>query len=215
MEKSSKQEYSKWLEFESKKPIKNSSVKQYVDFIQNSKFLSFAMSSEELMKIIEEKKLSKGLGKNQKSFLNKFLEFKGISKIRKKYDRRQNIEVVAIDFVTEYYLKKDFEVFSLESENAGFDLLVRNEKGEYHIEVKGLSGNGKTISLTPNEYDYSKKESNSFRLCFVNNALNSRKRNVKIFRYNSKDKYWENEHNKKEILKIEEKVSANFTIIDR
>ena len=97
MEKSSKQEYSKWLEFESKKPIKNSSVKQYVDFIQNSKFLSFAMSSEELMKIIEEKKLSKGLGKNPKSFLNKFLEFKGISKIRKKYDRRQNIEVVAID----------------------------------------------------------------------------------------------------------------------
>ena len=87
---------------------------------------------------------------------------------------KEKIEKYAIDYVTAYYNDRGYNVNSVESENCGWDLTVKKESKELHVEVKGTSRPYHHFFLSKHEYEVmmDPKESNWF-LFSVNNIGNN------------------------------------------
>ena len=122
------------------------------------------------------------------------------------------IEKTAIDAAMEYYSNRSYDVKSVEKENRGYDLIASSGHRELLIEVKGTSlilDKCVTVNLSPNEYRKSKYQKNQYRICIVTDCLN--KPLVNEFVWNKSEEQWEDE-NAGSILKVDEVVSANFTI---
>ena len=111
----------------------------------------------------------------------------------KKNDQKNNLNVQekaevekkAIDYVTQEYEKKNWQVKSVEAERGhGYDLLCRG-KGkraheELHLEVKGRSTGDTAFHLTKNEYDAAMSDTD-FLLCLVTHATNHKERKLHTF----------------------------------
>lgn len=83
------------------------------------------------------------------------------------YDALHN---AAIEFVTEQYTAKGFEVTPTEG-NSVWDLEARKDKTLLKLEVKGLLKRQVSILLSADEYDKMNANRKSFRLCVVTKAL--------------------------------------------
>lgn len=84
------------------------------------------------------------------------------------------VEKAAISAVTSYYKEQGYKIYSVESENKGWDLEAYKGKSTLRIEVKGLSGSDLSVHITKNEYSQMKSANNdNYRLCVVTNAVSS------------------------------------------
>lgn len=84
------------------------------------------------------------------------------------------VEKAAISAVTSYYKEQGYKIYSVESENKGWDLEAYKGKSMLRIEVKGLSGFDLSVHITKNEYSQMKSANNdNYRLCVVTNAVSS------------------------------------------
>lgn len=84
------------------------------------------------------------------------------------------VEKAAISAVTSYYKEQGYTIYSVESENKGWDLEAYKGKSMLRIEVKGLSGSDLSVHITKNEYLQMKSANNdNYRLCVVTNAVSS------------------------------------------
>ena len=98
---------------------------------------------------------------------------------------KAEVEQAAIDYVTQEYEQKNWQVDSVEAERGhGYDLLCRG-KGkkvheELHLEVKGRSTGDTSFHLTKNEYDAAMSDTD-FLLCLVTHATNYNERKLHTF----------------------------------
>ena len=122
---------------------------------------------------------------------------------------RQKVEKKAIEITTNYYKKYGFTVVSKEKDNIGWDLEADNGDTSLKIEVKGLSGDSINIGLTPNEYNEMKRNTFSYRISVVTQALTESPQ-LSIFEYSPEIDAWEDEDQTMR-LKIKEITSANLT----
>lgn len=85
-------------------------------------------------------------------------------------EKRKAIEKAAVDFVRAHYEAGKWRVRSVESENCGWDLTVRNDTNENYVEVKGREKNSIKCELSSNEYAKARTKS-GFLLAVVTCAL--------------------------------------------
>ena len=87
---------------------------------------------------------------------------------------RKAVERASIDAALAY-LKVNHKVTDRQKDNCGYDLLARNKKTgeEWHVEVKGTSGDSMHFYLTRGEYRY--MHTPQWRLLMVTNALTKQK----------------------------------------
>lgn len=81
------------------------------------------------------------------------------------------VEAAAVDVAWNYYVDAGYSVESVETENRGWDLVVKKGPRTLHIEVKGVSASAIYFELTPNEYSKLKQYASNYRVCVVCDAL--------------------------------------------
>lgn len=99
----------------------------------------------------------------------------------------------------------------MEKDNLGWDLEVKSGKTLLRIEVKGLSGDGFSVELTPNEFNAFSEMSAGYRLAVVTNALNSPE--LYVCRYSNERKSWVIDDRADRSLQIEIKQSESIRCI--
>jgi hypothetical protein len=91
---------------------------------------------------------------------------KGASKPSTKQGRQMNerlrklIELAAEDRTIEFYTSGGWDVQRVGQLKLGYDLLCKKSEIELHVEVKGTTGKGSSVTLTPNEVDHCRKYPN-------------------------------------------------------
>lgn len=134
--------------------------------------------------------------------------------------RNSLVEKAAIEVVEENYA--NYKVVSVEGDNVGWDLEVFSSSEAaagggplFRVEVKGLSGSGLVVGVTPNEYKSIKKHIAgsfpSYRLAVVTSALDAPK--LRVFLYDQKLGSWVDEGGGGSVpLKVSEKVAAILSL---
>ncbi|HEY5537002.1 MAG TPA: DUF3883 domain-containing protein [Ignavibacteria bacterium] len=123
---------------------------------------------------------------------------------QKDIELKKEVEIKAINTVTEYFEDRNFIVQNKCKDNLGWDLEASLRNQALLLEVKGLSADFTAIELTPNEYSNSRINKKHYRICIVSNVLNEVMRKLEIY-YWDKDKWISNEN---KMLEIQEKTSA-------
>lgn len=135
-------------------------------------------------------------------------------------DRNALVEKSAIAMVAKHYVGS--EVRSVEKDNVGWDLEIYQEGAPasgaepvYRIEVKGLSGPGTVVEVTPNEYRCVKEHLAgnlpSYRIAVVTSALSAPR--LQIFVYDKVRKVWADEIKQKSVeLQVVEKTAAILSL---
>ncbi|WP_162917199.1 DUF3883 domain-containing protein [Dongia deserti] len=87
--------------------------------------------------------------------------------------RRQEVEQAAVALVRAHYSETRYEVIDRQSDNCGFDLLVRAKKSrdELHVEVKGTQNKVPHFLMSHKEYAYMQAYPRCWRLAMVTEAL--------------------------------------------
>lgn len=85
--------------------------------------------------------------------------------------QKVKVEKAAIRLTWEHYERLGYDMKSVEPDNSGWDLEATNGKTRLRIEVKGLSGNGRQVELSPNEFRVFSEQANDYRLAIVSEAL--------------------------------------------
>ena len=105
-------------------------------------------------------------------------------------------EQAAMQIISSYYRANGYEVEDCSAKNKGWDLEAILGKVKLRLEVKGLSGNGNQVELTPNEYNKMRDKATrgTFRICIVTGAglldgvpVFSQRR---IFQYDESNDIW-------------------------
>jgi len=92
-------------------------------------------------------------------------------------------------------------------------VFIAGERNErlLQVEVKGLSGEGMAVELTPNKYDAFKENKLDYALCMVTNAPFTP--NLLTFTYNPVNGKWQDRYNHRTApLKIKEMIAAAIAI---
>lgn len=113
------------------------------------------------------------------------------------------VEKAAISAVTSYYKKHGYKIYSVESENKGWDLEATKGTATLCIEVKGLAGAQISVRLSSNEYNKMKAVDN-YRLCVVTEALKS----PDIWTFANDNGIWVCEEDNDLELSFDEQVAA-------
>jgi len=127
-------------------------------------------------------------------------------------ERKVLIEKNSINSAINYYVEQGYNTESVERDNIGYDLIANKDEKELYIEVKGTSEtnvNNVTVGLTPNEYKYSNKKQDKFRICIVSDALGTPV--VHEFFWNRSKGFWQNESASLR-LNLQQIVSVNIKI---
>jgi hypothetical protein len=103
---------------------------------------------------------------------------------------RAEVEMRAVEHVIAHYKRLGWTTESVEDENLGWDLDVRNGGRLLRVEVKGRRGVG-AVELTPHEFEAMRgtKTRMSYRLAIVHNAL-SASPTMTIFEYAPASDTW-------------------------
>ncbi|MFZ7121126.1 MAG: protein NO VEIN domain-containing protein [Eubacteriaceae bacterium] len=136
---------------------------------------------------------------------------KSINLYQADIEKRQAIELSAMNTVSSWYKDKGWNVEDVSNKNLGWDIEAKLENQILLIEVKGLSGNNINFELTPQEYEKMKNPPFNciHKICVVSNALSSDKMLYHL-KYNNSSNSLINENNKKE-LHLQERTAARVT----
>ena len=142
---------------------------------------------------------------------------RGMQKARKASSRkpaplelRKEVEKVAMDYVTDYFINMNYSVTDVSEKNLGWDLEASVNNHRLRIEVKGLSGEDIDISLTRNEYEKMRGyKKDGYRIAVVTNARSNPM--PYIFEFSvDRDSWWDMKN--KLPLIIDETIAARCTI---
>jgi hypothetical protein len=125
--------------------------------------------------------------------------------------KRSQVETTAVNLITKHYESQKYDVRYVGHDNLGWDLNARHRVTgrELKLEVKGLSGSGMTVELTPNEYAMMNKHKVDYRICVVTNCLRDRAKRT-VFAYNESVKSWTDEDDRP--LRIKEMTAARLQL---
>jgi Domain of unknown function (DUF3883) len=106
--------------------------------------------------------------------------------------KKTKVEQSAIDLTTGHFEKLNYVIETVEYDNVGWDLnAVHSQSGaRLRLEVKGLSGEGVNVELTPNEYKMMKKHKQTYRICVGTNCLEQSHRRLAVFAFNDASSSW-------------------------
>jgi Domain of unknown function (DUF3883) len=123
---------------------------------------------------------------------------------------RLAVEAAAMEATKKHFIANGFTVKDRTKDNSGWDLDAKKHKTELKVEVKGLSGNGATVEVTPNEYEAMgvERADPNYRICIVSNALSER-RKLQVFQEANGE--WVCAGG--EVLKIEKRLGARLTVV--
>lgn len=93
------------------------------------------------------------------------------------------VEKAAVREATTLLKRRGFSVRSREIERIGYDLDATRNRTEWHVEIKGVSGDGMQFLITQAELDRAASDS-AFRLMVVTQA---RTRNARVHKFRSRD----------------------------
>lgn len=129
-------------------------------------------------------------------------------KTRQKPDqaRKVLVEKTAIALCWRHYESLGYDLENVESDNVGWDLEATKDKVELRIEVKGLSGKGRQVELSPNEYDAFDAKAFDYRLAVVSNALEQPK--LTVVRYSEEQAAWVVDDDDRAVVTPEPKTGA-------
>ncbi|PLX24892.1 MAG: hypothetical protein C0600_12515 [Ignavibacteria bacterium] len=87
-------------------------------------------------------------------------------------DAEHNAEVerTAVDLVTKSFESEGWSVVSREQDRCGYDLHCTREDAEYHVEVKGTSGEDVRFIMTEKEFSTA-MDDDDYLVCVVTEAL--------------------------------------------
>jgi hypothetical protein len=124
--------------------------------------------------------------------------------------KRLAVETAAMEATEEYFKGDGFTVKDRTKDNCGWDLDAKKGKSKLKVEVKGLSGNGAIVEVTPNEYEAMGGDhaDPNYRICIVANAL-SKKPKLRVFEEANGE--WVCAGG--EVLKVEERMGARLTVV--
>lgn len=94
-------------------------------------------------------------------------------------EQNRKVEKAVVDFVIETYEGQGFDVERRESQNLGYDLFAIRGSEEWHVEVKGVSGNAPEFPITANEVRCA-REDQKWRIAIVVNALEDGRTMIEI-----------------------------------
>lgn len=83
---------------------------------------------------------------------------------------RKLIEITAEDRAEEHYVALGWSVERVGAKKLGYDLRCKKDQQELHVEVKGTTGKGQEVILTPNEVNHC-KEYDSMALVIVSRII--------------------------------------------
>jgi hypothetical protein len=160
---------------------------------------------------------------DSKSFLKKFFRFKEnpeiycqrkiTSKGKKGWmleaEKRKKIEIAAMDATYEYFEVRGFKVQYVHNEKLGWDMEALKGKVDFKLEVKGSCNPLEAVLLTPNEFFHSKNYKN-YRVCVLDNALDSLKAKFHIFQLDKAKEHWISDTGF--YLKVKQIVSAKLEL---
>lgn len=131
---------------------------------------------------------------------------KSKSKAKPDQARKVLVEKSAVTTCWKHYEGLNYQVTSVEKDNVGWDLEATLDKIKLRIEVKGLSGKGRQIELTPKEYTAFLAHAADYRLAVVSNALDEPV--LSIARFSDGLKQWVIEDDDKGIVHPEAHTGA-------
>lgn len=102
--------------------------------------------------------------------------------------QKVRVERSAIETAWSHYEGLGYDVRSLEKDNVGWDLEAVNGTNRLRIEVKGLSGMGRQVELSPNEYAAFQAQATDYRLAVVSDALETA--TIQVIRYSPEAGGW-------------------------
>lgn len=128
-------------------------------------------------------------------------------------EKKQQVERNAVKFAAEYYSNLGYDIISVEKDNIGWDLEATNGREKLLIEVKGLSGDFKSVDFSANEYAKMNKSANkiNYRIAVVAQAL-QKKPDFFLFSFSEEKNNWICQITNRSIS-INEKVSAKLILI--
>ena len=121
-------------------------------------------------------------------------------------ERRKLVEEAAIRHVIHHY--RAYECVSVEQENTGWDLEFTRGATKLLVEVKGCSGEGGHVELTPNEFKAMRRYRHRFRLAIVTKALVDPQ--LSIVSFNRSDGTWRDQADRE--VHLEERVGARVPV---
>lgn len=123
---------------------------------------------------------------------------------------RQKIERVAVERTIQYYEQLGYSVTSVEKDHVGWDLEARQGKRLLFLEVKGLSGNDVRFGLTPNEFEKTKSNRDTYRICVLTDALSDAE-HLHIFSYSPDSGGWDSDDGRQS-LHFEQLIGARVRV---
>jgi hypothetical protein len=131
-------------------------------------------------------------------------------RLAKDVAKRLAVELVAMEATRKHFRGNRFTVTDRTKDNCGWDLDAKKGNSELKVEVKGLSGNGATVEVTPNEYEAMGGDhaDPNYRICIVTNAL-SKKPKLRVFEEANGE--WVCAGG--EVLKVETLMGARLTVV--
>jgi hypothetical protein len=125
--------------------------------------------------------------------------------------KRTQVERAAVDRVTKYFESMKYDVSDVGRDNLGWDLNAHHRVtgSDLKLEVKGLSGSGSIVELTPNEYAMMSKHRGNYRICVARGCLD-RKPELAVFAYNEAADSWTDESDRP--LRIKRMTAARLQL---
>lgn len=154
-----------------------------------------------------------------KTYVNEVLDYidKGVLPIRDRTGKRnidfflrQRVEKKAIEITASHYRNLNFDVYSVEKDNIGWDLECDLNGRKLLVEVKGLSQDTLNVEFTPNEYRQMLLHKHDYRISIVTNTLDD-KCKLSIFSLDPEKNKWYDDKNN--VLHIDEIISARMKAI--
>ncbi|WP_190285273.1 DUF3883 domain-containing protein [Clostridium sp. JN-1] len=142
------------------------------------------------------------------NYKKKKLERKTLLKRCTDIDLKKKVETEAVKKVTDYYSDLGYDVKSVEKDNVGWDLEVKQKRTLLKVEVKGTSSGDVSVELTSNEYKNMNLYKDSYRLAIVTNVLAESV--LYVFSFSKEKDNWVDD--KGNILEIENIISARCFI---
>jgi hypothetical protein len=128
---------------------------------------------------------------------------------------RRKIEDNAMKVVWRHF-ENQYDLVDESKNNLGYDILATSREDEsihFFLEVKGTKSDEINVELTPNEYDFAKKQKKEFLLCIVREAL-TKKPSLNCFhpvQIRGKHMTWEDVSSGSLKLQTQERTAARIT----
>jgi hypothetical protein len=125
-------------------------------------------------------------------------------------ERRRAIEKAAMEHAQRWLEDHGYKADDVSDKNLGWDITATQRDTTLRVEVKGLSGAGGCVELTPGEYGAMREHRREYCLCVVSHALDEARRSLRCIRWNTISQAWTDEALKR--VALNELIGCRVTL---